>query len=139
MADEALKEFRESLRCNRDQQKARFAISSILHRRGEYKKAEDLLTEALGLELWETTRESARRSDLHYNRSCAYCKLAEQSLGDAVVIGSLLEKALLDLKRANVTRSEVSRLTFEEDKRPGGDLSLLATTPAYGEALRRLV
>ncbi len=139
MEDEALKQFRESLKCNRDQQKARFALSSILHRRGEYKKAEDLLTEALGLELWETTRESARRSDLYYNRACAYCKMAEEPNRDAMVIDSLLKRSMGDLRRANVTRSEVSRLTFREDMRPGGDLSLLAANPRYAEALQRLV
>jgi tetratricopeptide (TPR) repeat protein len=137
-ANEALKQFRESLIRNRDQQKARFSMSSILHLRGEYEKAEDLLTQALALELWETTKEAARRSDLHYNRACAYSKLAEKCTLDSEEMNSRLDQAFADLKVANVNRSEVSRDIFLTDIKPGGDLSLLASNQRYAELVLKL-
>ncbi len=140
--DEALRWYQLSLSRNRNQQKARFSISAIRHRRREYRQAELLLTEALQLECWQTEPVQARRNDLHYNRACAYTRLAEEEAANPTShmgrVDALLKRAWEDLNLARVDRSDESRKTFQDDKLTGGDLAYLAQHPSYATDVAQL-
>ncbi len=117
--NKALEHFEKSRKLNMEQQKALYFIAVSAHRNKGYRKAENLLTEALALQHWETTAIYARRCDLHYNRACAYGQLAKAALDEAARV-EWLTKALEDLKRADVHRSKVGLKDFRERYRNRG-------------------
>lgn len=89
-----------SLKINAHQQRALYNLSVCEHNDGNYAKADELLSKALGLEKWQEKPYSGRIHNLYHNRACARCRLAQNSELDSDSAAKLLGKALADFKHA---------------------------------------
>ena len=130
--------FGRSIEIQPKQQRARFWLSLIQHRAGEYSKAEKTLTEALDAgkaPVWERESSTERVNDIYYNRACARSRLAELAMNE-LEKSRYLELGMCDLKSAS-TRPDSATLDQLDDD-AAGDLSYVKThDPAGFEEIRR--
>jgi tetratricopeptide (TPR) repeat protein len=120
-----------SLKRDGNQQRARYDLAVLYGRTKSedgYRKAINLLTEALGLENWETAPNAARKLDLYYNRACYRSLLAAENSNER---DQLLACALDDLKIAMSGYDAEREAAFVGDLKGTGDLAILANTQPY--------
>jgi hypothetical protein len=136
--DAANEQFTESLRQHPEQQKALYHLSLIEHKRGDFVRAEEILSGALGLQTWENIRIEERRNNLHYNRACAYAKQAEGYTPGSKARWDLLEKCFTDLQKSKVMRAYINAEDFRRDLEKDGDLVALAGSADYVDRLKEI-
>jgi hypothetical protein len=82
------------------QQRARYWLSVLLHRKGLFEEAEKTLTEALAQTRWERTVNPDRLVDIHYNRACARSRIAEMT-ADPAQQSAIAIESIKDLEKAS--------------------------------------
>jgi tetratricopeptide (TPR) repeat protein len=113
--------FSKSLEADSEQQRARYNLAYLEHSDKNYRRAGQLLTEALSMKRWQNKLPARNRNDILYNRGCAYARLGEP------------EEALKDLEEVFSVRGDYTEelvKQFKQDIQSNGDLfSLASTTP----------
>jgi hypothetical protein len=123
--------FGKSLKADPEQQRARYNLAYIEHAEGNYRRSEELLSEALIMKHWQNGSPARNRDSILYNRACAYARLGE------------LQKAMADLEAVfpagdDYTGTEWTELRtqFREDIRPDKDLHSLARSQPFAERVK---
>ena len=128
--------FESSLKQGGNQQRALYNLA-VLHGKAKseegYRKAIGLLTQAAGLENWETVPNPVRRLDLFYNRACYRSLLACICPAER---DGLLPGAFDDLKTAMSGYDAERETAFAADIKPGGDLEVLVNTQPYAADIK---
>lgn len=101
-SQEAFEAWKTSRDLHPDQQRAQYGMAFFLLSRDRLTEAEELLSDALDRENWESTKVSlATRCDIYYNRACVRSRLSQEAKTDEAK-KKLLDGALEDLKQSAV-------------------------------------
>lgn len=117
-----------SLWVDPNQQRARYNLSIVEHRGGNYAVSEGLLTKALSMQRWQEDRYPRRIHNLYYNRACALSRQAENASLTRPERDELIQRAFDDLRESLVKKEywdEQDRKDLADDLSPGGDLNLV--------------
>jgi len=125
--------FSKSLEVDPEQQRAKYDLAYLEHADGNYRRSQELLSEALLMKRWQNKSPARNRNSILYNRACAYARLGE------------LEKAIVDLEEvfpdgADYTAAERTELVtqFKDDIRLNEDLYSLTQSEPFTARIKTI-
>jgi tetratricopeptide (TPR) repeat protein len=132
--------FTKSLDADGEQQRALYNLASVEHREENYRRAADLLCQAIEKKRWQEKLPARHRDSILYNRACAYVRLG---VGDAARKPTWFDEAVADLAKVFPSDGLMEAETllgknFKNDIKPGEDLHALTIEDPWKSEVEKI-